>query len=179
MSDGMHPAIVSAQPSQRDEKDPDAPLFQGEYQDRYDKILSRYPDKRAALLPVLSMAQELRGWISPETIKRVAELLELTPAYVRSVASFYTMYQLRPVGKYLIQVCAGIGCDLCGAEGVVERLLKATKTRIGETSEDGKYTVVEVECLGACGFATAVQVNDRVYENVKAEDIDGLLKELG
>jgi NADH:ubiquinone oxidoreductase subunit E len=78
----------------------------------------------------------------------------------------------------LIQICAGIGCDLCGAEDVTERLLELTKTRLGETSEDGKYTVVEVECLGGCGFATIVQVNDQVYENVKAEDVEGLLKEL-
>ncbi len=178
MSDAMHPAIVSGQPWQRAEKNPDAPLFEGEYRDRFDKILSRYPRKRAALLPTLSLAQELRGWLSPETMKRVAELLDLTPAYVRSVASFYTMFATRPVGKYLIQVCAGISCDLCGAEGVVERLLEQTNTRLGETSEDGKYTVVEVECLGGCGFATIVQVNDRVYENITADEVEGLLKEL-
>jgi len=176
MSDGMHPAIVSAQPSQRAEMNPDAPLFEAEYQDRFEKILSRYPNKRAALLPTLNLAQELRGWLSPETMTRVAELLDLTAAYVRSVASFYTMFATRQVGKYLIQVCAGIGCDLCGAEGVVERLLELTNTRLGETSADGKYTVMEVECLGGCGFATVVQVNDQVYEDIKAEDVEGLLK---
>jgi NADH-quinone oxidoreductase E subunit len=179
MSDVLHAAIAGAQPCQSSKHDPDAPLFEGEYKERFEKILSRYPDKRAALLPTLSMAQALRGWVSPDTIKRVGELLDLTPAYVRSIASFYTMFQLRPVGRHLIQVCSGIGCDLCGAHAVVENLLKATKTRIGEMSEDGKYTVVEVECLGACGFPTAIQVNDRVYENIKAGDVDGLLKELG
>ena len=178
MSDGMHPAIVSAQPSQRAEMNPDAPLFEGEYQDRFEKVLSRYPNKRAALLPTLNLAQELRGWLSPETMARIAELLDLTPAYVRSVASFYTMFATRPVGKYLIQVCAGIGCDLCGAEDVVERLLELTETRLGEASADGKYTVMEVECLGGCGFATMVQVNDQVYEDIKAEDVEGLLKGL-
>jgi len=178
MSDGMHPAIVSAQPSQRAVADPDAPLFAGEYKDRFEKILTRYPNKQAALLPALNLAQEVRGWLAPETLTRVAGLLDLTPAYVRSVATFYTMFATRPRGKYLIQVCAGIGCDLCGAEDVTERLLEATETRLGETSEDGKYTVVEVECLGACGFATVVQVNDQVYENIRAEDVEGLLKEL-
>ncbi|UCC85163.1 MAG: NAD(P)H-dependent oxidoreductase subunit E [Gemmatimonadota bacterium] len=178
MSDAMHAAIAGAQPSQRAEKNPDAPLFEGVYKERFDSILTRYPNKRAALLPVLHMAQEIRGWISPETMTRVAELLELTPAYVRSVASFYTMFALRPVGRYLIQVCVGIGCDLCGAEEVTERFLELTKTRIGETSDDGKYTVVEVECLGACAFPTVVQVNDQVYENVKAEEVESLLKEL-
>jgi NADH-quinone oxidoreductase E subunit len=178
MSDAMHPAIVSAQPSQRADRDPDAPLFEGEYEDRFEKVLTRYPNKQAALLPTLNLAQEVRGWLAPGTMARVAELLDLTPAYVRSVASFYTMFATRPTGKYLIQVCAGIGCDLCGAEDVTERLLELTKTRLGETSEDGKYTVVEVECLGGCGFATIVQVNDQVCENVKAEDVEGLLKEL-
>ncbi len=178
MSDAMHPAIAGAQPSQRAEKNPDAPLFEGAYKERFDGILTRYPNKRAALLPVLHLAQELRGWISPETMARVAELLDLTPAYVRSVASFYTMFALRPVGRYLIQVCVGIGCDLCGAEEVIERFLELTKTRIGETSDDGKYTVVEVECLGACAFPTVVQVNDKVFESVRAEDVEGLLKEL-
>lgn len=178
MSGSMHPAIVSAQPSQRAETNPDAPLFEGEYQDRFEKILSRYPKKRAALLPALNLAQELRGWLSPQTMTRVAELLDLTPAYVRSVASFYTMFAIRPVGRYLIQVCTGIGCDLCGAEDVVERILELTGTRMGETSADGKYTVMEVECLGGCGFATMVQVNDRVYEDIKAEDVEGLLKGL-
>lgn len=178
MSESMHPAVAGSQPSQRAEKDPDAPLFEGEYRDRFEKILTRYPDKRAALLPVLAMAQELRGWISADTMARVAELLDLTAAYVRSVATFYTMFNLQPVGKHLIQVCIGIGCDLCGAEDVTKKFLEATGTRIGETSEDGLHTVIEVECLGACGFPTVVQVNDRVYESVTADDVEGLLKEL-
>lgn len=174
----LHASVAGAQPALRAERDPDAPLFEGEYRERFEKILTRYPEKRAAILPVLNMAQELRGWIAPETMHRVAELLELTPAYVRSVASFYTMYNLRPVGKYLIQVCTNIGCDLCGSEAVLERFLEATGTRIGEISEDGLYTVMEVECLGACGFATAVQVNDRFYEGVQPEDVDRILEEL-
>jgi NADH-quinone oxidoreductase E subunit len=178
MSDALHPAVAGAQPSQRAEKNPEAPLFEGDYRDRFERVLSRYPNKQAALLPVLNMAQEIRGWLSPQTIARVAELLELTPVYVRSVASFYTMFSTRPVGKHVIQVCTGIGCDLCGAQAVVDKLLEATGTRIGEVSKDGKYTVVEVECLGACGFPTVVQVNDRVFENVKAEDVEGLLAEL-
>ncbi len=178
MSESIHPAIAGAQPSQRAEKNPDAPLFEGEYKDRFDKILSRYPTKRAALLPVLGMAQELRGWISPETIGRTAELLELTPAYVRSVASFYTMLNFKPVGKHLIQICIGIGCDLCGSEAVVEEFLDETGTRIGENSENGLHTVVEVECLGACGFPTVVQINDQVHESVQTDDVRNLLKDL-
>jgi len=178
MSEALHPAVAGAQPCQRAETDPEAPLFEGVYKERFDHILSRYPNKRAALLPVLGMAQSLRGWLSPETISRVAELLDLTPAFVRSVASFYTMFNLQPVGRHRIQVCIGIGCDLCGAEGVVEKFLEATGTRIGEISEDGRYTVTEVECLGACGFPTVVQVNERVFEGVRVEDVESLLEEL-
>lgn len=178
MSDGPHPAVAGTLPSQRAERDPEAPLFEGEYQDRFEKIVSRYPNKRAAVLPVLTMAQSLRGWLAPDTIKRVAELLDLTPAYVRSVASFYTMFNLRPVGRHLIQVCIGIGCDLCGAEEVTEKFLEATDTRIGEVSADGRYTVMEVECLGACGFPTVVQINDQVHERVTPERVEGILREL-
>ncbi len=176
--DRLHPAVAGAQPMHRAEKDPDAPLFEGAYKQRFEDILTRYPEKRAAVIPALAMAQELRGWVSPETIARVAGLLDLTPAYVRSVASFYTMFKLRPVGRHLIQVCMSIGCDLCGSGLVLGEFLKGTKTRMGEISDDGRYTVIEVECLGACGFATVVQVNDQVFENVKPEDVEGLLKDL-
>jgi NADH:ubiquinone oxidoreductase subunit E len=88
------------------------------------------------------------------------------------------MFNLRPVGRHVIQVCIGIGCDLCGAEQVTERFLEATDTRIGEVSADGKHTVVEVECLGACGFPTVVQINDQVYESVTPEKVEGILREL-
>ena len=174
----LHPAIAGAQPMHLAEKNPDAPLFEGAYRQRFDDILTRYPEKRAAIIPVLAMAQELRGWISAETIERVGELLDLTPAYVRSVASFYTMFKLQPVGKYLIQVCTSIGCDLCNGHEVLQAFLEATGTRMGEISDDGLYTVIEVECLGACGYATVVQINDQVHEDVKPEDIPGLLEEL-
>lgn len=173
-----HPAVAGAEPSQRAERDPDAPLFEGVYRDRYEKILTRYPNKRAALLPVLHLAQEVRGWISPQTIARVAELLELTPAVVRSVASFYTMFNLQPVGRYLVQVCTNVACDLCEAEAVFERFLAETRTRPGDLSADGRYTVVETECLGACGFATAVFINERFYESVTPEKVPSILAAL-
>ena len=173
-----HPAVAAGQPSQRAERNPDAPLFEGEYAERFEKILTRYPTKRAALLPVLHLAQEVRGWISPQTIERVAELLELTPAQVLATASFYTMYNLKPVGRYLIQVCTNIACDLCGAGPVLKRFLQETKTRLGDVSKDGKYTVIETECLGACGYPTAVFINERFYESVTPERVPSILKEL-
>lgn len=173
-----HPAVAAAEPSQKAERDPEAPLFEGVYRERFEKILTRYPNRRAALLPTLHLAQEVRGWLSPETMARVARLLDLSPAQVRAVASFYTMFNLKPVGKYLIQVCTNIACDLCGAGKVLERFLEETGTRPGEVSDDGRYTVIETECLGACGFATAVLVNDRFHEGVTPEKVRALLAEL-
>ncbi|HEX6926228.1 MAG TPA: NAD(P)H-dependent oxidoreductase subunit E [Longimicrobiaceae bacterium] len=176
--DGGHPAVAGTLPYQLAERDPEAPLFEGPYAERLEKILSRYPDRQAALLPTLHMAHEIRGHISPETMDEVARKLELPPAYVRGVATFYTMYNLRPVGRYLIQVCTNISCNLCGGEEVMEAFLEATGTEAGEVSADGRFTVIEVECLGACGFPTVVQINDRYYENVKPGDVPAILEKL-
>lgn len=142
---------------------------------RLEKILSRYPTKRAALLPLLNFVQETRGWVSTDDMRAVAAALELTPAYVHSIVTFYTMYNRRPVGKYLIQVCTNISCHLHEAQSVLEKFLAETGTRLGETSEDGRFTVMEVECLGACGFATAVQINEDYHENVTPEAVPGIL----
>lgn len=176
--DGGHPGASCSLPYILARRDPDAPLFEGPYLQRFEKILSRYPNKRAALLPVLGLAQEVRGHLSPESMDRVAELLELSPAYVRGVATFYTMYNKRPVGRYLIQVCTNVACNLCGADDVFRAFLEATGTEPGETSDDGLFTVVEVECLGACGFPTAVQINERYFENVVPEAVPAILDRL-
>lgn len=176
--DGGHPAVAGTLPYQVAERDPEAPLFAGPYAERLEKVLTRYPDRRAALLPALAMAQELRGHLAPETLDAVAERLGLAPAYVRGVASFYTMYNLAPVGRYLIQVCTNISCNLCGGDAVMEALLDATGTEPGETTADGRFTVMEVECLGACGFPVAVQVNEHYFENVRPEDVPALLERL-
>lgn len=176
--DGGHPSVAPAMPFQIAERDPAAPLFEGPYAERLEKILSRYPDKRAALLPVLQMAQEIRGHLSPETFDRVAEVLELPPAYVRGVATFYTMYNLQPLGTHLIQVCTNISCNLCGADQVLESFLEHTGTELGEVSEDGRFTVLEAECLGACGFPTVVQINEKYFENVRPEDVPDVLAKL-
>jgi NADH-quinone oxidoreductase E subunit len=176
--EGGHPSAVKTIPYMLSEKDPEAPLFEGPHQERFEKILSRYPDRQGALLPVLNLAQELRGHVSPETMARVAELLGLSEAYVRGVASFYTMYNKRPVGRYLIQVCTNVSCNLCGADDVLDALLEHTGTELGGTSDDGMFTVMEVECLAACGFPTAVQINSRYFENVTADDVPMLLDRL-
>lgn len=177
--DGGHPAASASHAYMLEEKDPDAPLFEGPYRERFEKILGRYPEKRPALLPVLNLAQELRGHLSPETMGRVAQLLELDPAYVRGVATFYTMYNKRPVGRYLIQVCTNISCNLCGADDVLEAFLEHTGTELGETSEDGLFTIIEAECLAACGFATCAQINSRYFENLSAADVPAVIERLG
>jgi NADH-quinone oxidoreductase E subunit len=168
---GGHASGAGTMPYMRAEKNPDTPLFTGEYEERFRKILTRYPTKRAALLPALALAQEIRGYVSPESMDRVAELLDLSAAYVRGVATFYTMYIKAPVGRFLVQVCTNISCNLCGADEVLAAFLRYTDTEIGETSEDGAFTVIEAECLAACGFPTCVQINSRYYENVKPEDV--------
>lgn len=147
-------------------------VFTGEARDRLDELLKRYPTKQAALLPSLFMVQEARGWISEAAMAEVAEVLELTPAYVRGVVSFYTMYHEHPVGEHFIQVCTTTPCNICGAEDVVDAFLKHTGCgELGATSPDGKFTVIEVECLGACGFPTVVLIDNDFIESVTAEKV--------
>jgi NADH dehydrogenase (ubiquinone) flavoprotein 2 len=158
---------------------PYEPVFVGERQKELSALLSRYPNKMAALLPALWMVQEARGWVSDGGMREVAEVLELTPAYVKGVVTFYTMYHQHPVGKYFIQVCTTSPCHVCGAEEVLKAFVKHTNTGdLGLTSPDGMYTVIEVECLGACGFATPVMINERFIESVTPEGVPDLLATL-
>lgn len=176
--EGGHPGAAPSYAYMLPEKDPTAPLFEGPYKERFEKLLTRYPDTRAALLPTLALAQEVRGHVSPETMDEVGSLLELPDAYVRGVATFYTMYNKAPVGRFLVQVCTNISCNLCGADEVLDAFLQATGTELGETSADGNFTVVEAECLAACGFPTCVQINSRYYENVGKGDVPRILERL-
>jgi NADH dehydrogenase (ubiquinone) flavoprotein 2 len=141
-----------------------------------DDIISRYPEKRAALLPALWMVQQERGWISEEAMREVGDALGCTAAYVKGVVTFYTMYHQHPVGKHFIQVCTTSPCLCAGADDVVKAFLELTGCReLGLTSPDGKYTVIEVECLGACGFATPVQINEDYVENVTPAKVADIL----
>lgn len=157
--------------------EPHVPVFTGEARKELDELLTRYPTKMAALLPALWIVQEARGWVSEGSMAEVADLLELTPAYVKGVVTFYYMYHQHPVGKYFIQVCTTSPCGICGAEDVVKSLLKHTKCgELGTTSADGKFTVIEVECLGACGFATPIMVNSEFIESVTADNVPQILE---
>ena len=153
------------------------PVFTGQALARLQATLGKYPTKQAALLPALWIVQEERGWISDRSMTEVAEVLGLTPAYVKGVVTFYTMYHQHPVGKHFVQVCTTSPCNLCGAEDVVKALLKATGApELGATSPDDKWTIIEVECLGACGFATPVLVDDDFIENVTPERVPDIVK---
>jgi NADH:ubiquinone oxidoreductase subunit E len=177
--EGGHAGGVCSYPYQLVHKQPDAPLFEGPYRERLDKIRSRYPDAQGALLPALNLAQEIRGHLSADSMAQVADELGLSPTYVRGVATFYTMYNKQPVGDYLIQVCTNVACNLCGADEVMEAFLAGTSSEAGEITADGLFTVIEAECLGACGFPTAVQINERYFENVAPADVPAILERLG
>lgn len=141
-----------------------------------DAVLSRYPTKAAALLPALWMVQHEHGWVSTDGMAEVADVLDLAPAYVKGVVTFYTMYHQHPVGRHFIQVCTTSPCNVCGAENVVDAFLRETGCQeLGQTSPDGKYTVIEVECLGACGFATPIMINEDFVESVTPERVPEIL----
>ncbi len=143
-----------------------------------DVLLGRYPTKMAAILPALWIVQHERGWVSDSGMAEVADVLELTPAYVKGVVTFYTMYHQHPVGRHFIQVCTTTPCNVCGAEDVVRALLEQTGcAELGATSPDGRFTVVEAECLGACGFATPLMINERFVESVTPETVAAVLAE--
>ena len=154
-------------------------VFVGAARTELDELLTHYPTKMAALLPALWIVQRERGWVSEPALAEVAEVLALTPAYVKGVVTFYTMYHQHPVGKYFVQVCTTSPCNVCGAEDVVRAFLKHTgANELGLTSPDGRFTVIEVECLGACGFATPVMINEDFLESVTPERVPEIVGSL-
>ncbi len=154
--------------------EPYVAVFTGDVKRELDELLTRYPTKMAALLPALWIVQRERGWVSDEGMAEVAGFLDLTPAYVKGVVTVYTMYHQHPVGKYFIQVCTTSPCGI-----LVKAFLRHTNAgELGITSPDGKFTVIEVECLGACGFATPVMVNEEFIESVTPDKVPELLARL-
>ena len=146
--------------------------FTAEHLERAKTIMARYPEGRqaSAVIALLDLAQRQNGgWVSPGVIQHVAELLEMAPIRVHEVATFYTMFNLKPVGKHLIQVCRTTPCWLRGSDELTRTCLEKAGTRLGENSGDGLFTVIEVECLGACCNAPMVQINDHYYEDLTPE----------
>lgn len=136
---------------------------------KFDQFVTRYPIKRAAIMPTLWLAQEEFGWLSHEVLEYVAGLLELSPAFVASVASFYTMYYKQPMGRHHVQVCANLSCALLGSDRIVDCLRQRLGIEVGQTTGDGKFSLSVVECLGSCGTAPMMQVNDDFWENLTPE----------
>jgi NADH-quinone oxidoreductase subunit E len=141
-------------------------------------IGEQYPESRSAILPALRLAQERYGWLSRETFEQVADALDLTPAYCMSVASFYDMFQLEPVGTHMVEVCTNICCGLVNAQAVLEAFEDELGVAPGQTTSDGTVTLRAVECLGGCSTPTIVAVDHHYRQSVTPEDVPGIVAEL-
>jgi len=137
-----------------------------------------YPDARSGVMNGLHLAQEQYGWLPLEALREVADALDLTPAHVQAVASFYDMYHLAPVGEHLVEICTNVSCALAGAQQVVESFERELDLRAGETSDDGKVTLRTIECAGGCGSAPVVLVDHRYREPTRPDDVAGIVVEL-
>jgi NADH-quinone oxidoreductase subunit E len=144
----------------------------------FDALVARYPERRSALIPLLHEVQAEAGYLSPEAIEWVAGYLGLATADVMSVASFYDMLSLEPVGRHLIYVCQNLSCALLGAEALIRHLEARLGIRMGETTPDGRITLKRMECLAACGAGPALQVDGMYHERMTPEKVDALLDRL-
>ncbi len=155
--------------------------FTPETMEQAKQVIARYPEGRqaSATIALLDLAQRQNGgWLPVEAIEYVANFLEIAPIRVHEVASFYSMYNLKPVGTHFIQVCRTTPCWLCGSDGITQACLDTLGIGLGETTEDGQFTVVEVECLGACANAPMVQINDDYYEDLTPERMAEMIGDL-
>ena len=141
-------------------------------------LLNTYETRQSALIPALHIAQGDQGWLSAETQVEVAQVLDLTPQMVREVVTFYTMFLQKPAGKYLLQVCRNLSCSLRGGHRLAQQIEEKLKIKEGETTQDGKFTLISVECLGSCGTAPVMMVNDRYVEDLTPQALDRMLAEL-
>jgi NADH-quinone oxidoreductase subunit E len=147
--------------------------------DRIQEERAKYPpESESAVLPALRLAQAEHGWLSPDVIREVADALDATPAYVKSIASFYDQFHLAPVGEHLVEVCTNVSCAVVGAQLVVEAFESELGCKAGETSADGKVTLRTVECLGGCGWATIVSVDHHYRTHVDAAGVPAIVEEL-
>ena len=150
-----------------------------EFNAQVQQLRERYPDGRSAIMGALHLAQARHGgWLPVEALEEVAEAMDLTPAYVQAVASFYDMYHLAPVGRHSIEVCTNLSCALVGAQQVVDAFEQELGVGPGETTEDGAFTFRLIECAGGCGYAPVVVVDHRYREPVRPDDVSGIVEEL-
>ena len=154
--------------------------FSEEKLKKFNEIVARYPDgkQKSALLPVLHLAQEEFGnWLSADTMDYVASLLKIEPIEVYEVATFYSMYNLKPVGKYMFEVCQTGPCMLRGSDNMIDYIKDKLKINVGETTPDGLFTLKTVECLGACGYAPMMQLGKTYREHLTKEKVDAIINE--
>jgi NADH-quinone oxidoreductase subunit E len=153
-------------------------MFTEEELKQVEIIKQRYPDNQSALMPVLYMIQEKYGWISDESIEYLNKLLNLPLVDIKGVVSFYEMFHEKPKGKYLIDICSNVSCMLCNSEMVIKTLEQKLGIKIHETTADNKFTLREVECLGSCGTAPVISINDKYYDNLTEEKIITIIDSL-
>lgn len=149
-----------------------------EFESRVDAIVSRYPNAPSAILPVLWEIQKEKGWVDLDAERWVAKRLGTSEAHVHGVVTFYTMFKQKQSGKYHIQICTTLSCMLRGSDELLKHLERKLGIKAGEMTPDGKFSIVRVECLGACGYAPMFQLNDDYYENLSLEKVDRLLESL-
>jgi len=142
------------------------------------KYIPRYPTKRAVLLPALHAVQHAYNWIPVQAMEEIAAFLELAPAEVLDTATFYEEYWLRPKGQYLIQVCRSLSCEVCDSKKLTEHCRRKLGIELGETTDDGRFTLVELECLGSCGTAPVALVNEVLHEELTIEKLDKIISNL-
>ncbi len=153
-------------------------MFGAEFEKTVDGIVARYPQPKAALLPVLWEVQKAKGWIDGAAEEWVAKRLGVAPSHVHGCVTFYTMYKQHPSGRHHIQVCTTLSCMLRGSDELLSHLERTLGIKAGETTKDGKFSIVRVECLGSCGTAPMFQLNDDYHENLTIDSVDRLLSGL-
>ena len=154
------------------------PMFSESTEARFSQLIEIYPEKRSALIPMLLLAQQEQGWVQPMAIEYIADYLGLSPSDVESVVSFYTLLNRNPVGKNLIHVCTNLSCMLRGSDDIERTLSDKLGVGMGQTTEDGRITLIEAECLGSCTTAPVIQVNGEFRENLTPERVVAILDEL-
>lgn len=154
------------------------PSIREQCPEKVDDILKRFPQRKTASIPLLYLAWDVYGYVSDEAMEEVAEILDTSPAWVNGVASFYTMFPLKPVGKYHIEVCTNISCHLVGAQDVMSKLKSKLGIESGGRTQDGKFSLQAVECLAVCSWAPCLQVNGKEYRHVSPDNVDEIIDSL-
>jgi NADH-quinone oxidoreductase subunit E len=151
-------------------------VFNEDSEKKFRKTLEQYPTKMAALLPTLWLAMDQKGYLTDQILEYVADRLELSPVHVYAVAEFYTMFLRNPPGRYHLQLCRNLTCTICGSEDLIAHLAEKHEIYPGETTDDGLFSLELVECLGSCGTAPVMRVNDKYCENLTEDKLESIIE---